>query len=1048
MPSSRRGGPPGPDQHLLFTALLARNCSHAAQLLLGSQAQQLSHEGPAGFSSLHAAVLGGCSGQLLALVAAGADLNGALGASASATSLLSEPPDSPAGQLAEFLDSRGGARLDWRRVGSALSQGNTPLAVAAGGSALGPLRKLLHSTLALDLAARDSSGRTLLAVAAASPAAASAVPLLHAAGAPLTSDALMEHVQGLSPAAVKALLACGSPTIDTSKPDLVVQGQHGFSCAIHRALNAADRLLQDLPDSRGGRAEARRVEARALHVVDTLAADFRPTVYEGVSARLLEGLGLPTEPCRLDPFDVHSNLPEWLVYNLYAHPARDTPLFFRSNDNNMSITLPAPGLAYIAVPTSTSLTAASPDPTFEEVGINSAGVALSSTETIFSSDSALAADPLNLESGVLEDNIASILLPQMMSARQGVELLGQYIQQLGSAEGFGIQFADANEAWYLESVAGHQWIAHRIPDDSFFVSANQGRLQEADLSDTDNVLSSPGLMEFAEEHGLFNSSDDKPFNTFVAFMRNSTEQPDDPIYNWPRVCALQNELGDAGWTAESCAASRGLQPAFVQPSSPLQLADVFEALRNHYQGTPNDAYELRDPKDKWRPVAVLRTAMAHVTRMRAPEEGLPDGLSAINYIAMSMPALAPFVPIYKGLPEEALPLEMTNATANPDPVSLFWRARRLQVLIMQNWPVLAPEAQAGIRQWEADVEERLRPEMERRYKKAVDDGDQEGADAELAEWTADVAASAGDLLDSLAEAAASKLGMNALPDLAQTQSMLFNTGRALLLVALLAAAAARATAVSAAMAQAIDAQDSAAVAAAVASDGVETSAQALLQALLDGKSAQAVSVVAQAAATEPRILDAFTEAIAQVIATDQKAAADAFFAVQRQQLAGGGLPSPTSPLASAVVRGIAKAIAQGNGSEVAEDVARFEGTPAVALVFVQALQQAICDSPDAAAPAISTAITSPDTTPAASGGAAKAVAQAWSACCAAAAQAVSKAAEQNMGAFPQAFAKALATVKPARVPECFTAAVPEAVSTVLAGAGAGGGQDGQQGGGR
>lgn len=98
---------------------------------------------------------------------------------------------------------------------------------------------------------------------------------------------------------------------------------------------------------------------------------------------------------------------------------------------------------------------------------------------------------------------------------------------------------------------------------------------------------------------------------FVAFMRNSTSEPDDPLYNWPRVCAIQNELSSAGWTPESCAASRGLQPAFMPPAQPLQPADIFEALRNHYQGTPQDAYELRDPKDKWRPVAVLRTAMAH-----------------------------------------------------------------------------------------------------------------------------------------------------------------------------------------------------------------------------------------------------------------------------------------------------------------------------------------------------------------------------------------------------------------------------------------------------
>ena len=93
---------------------------------------------------------------------------------------------------------------------------------------------------------------------------------------------------------------------------------------------------------------------------------------------------------------------------------------------------------------------------------------------------------------------------------------------------------------------------------------------------------------------------------------------------------------------------------------------------------------------------------------------------------------------------------------------------------MQNWPELAAEAQAAIRQWEADIEERQRPAMERRYTAAVEAGDQEGADAELAEWTAEVAASAGDLLDSLAEAAADKLGLNALPDAPETQSLLFN----------------------------------------------------------------------------------------------------------------------------------------------------------------------------------------------------------------------------------------------------------------------------------
>ena len=166
--------------------------------------------------------------------------------------------------------------------------------------------------------------------------------------------------------------------------------------------------------------------------------------------------------------------------------------------------------------------------------------------------------------------------------------------------------------------------------------------------------------------------------------------------------------------------------------------------------------------------------------MRSPEEGLPDGLSAINYIAMTMPALAPFVPIYKGLPGDALPPEMTNATSLPDALSLFWRARRLQALVMLDWPALAPGAQAAIRQWEADVEERQRPAMEARYQAALAAGDQAAADAELAEWTAEVAASAGDLLDGLAEAAAAQLGMNGVPGDGEMQRLLFNVTKAYL----------------------------------------------------------------------------------------------------------------------------------------------------------------------------------------------------------------------------------------------------------------------------
>lgn len=77
--------------------------------------------------------------------------------------------------------------------------------------------------------------------------------------------------------------------------------------------------------------------------------------------------------------------------------------------------------------------------------------------------------------------------------------------------------------------------------------------------------------------------------------------------------------------------------------------------------------------------------MHAVTVLRAPSADLPDGLSAITYVAMSTPKLSPFIPIYKGLPGDALPPELATRTPQrtPDRVSLFWRARRVQALVFQ-----------------------------------------------------------------------------------------------------------------------------------------------------------------------------------------------------------------------------------------------------------------------------------------------------------------------------------------------------------------------------
>ena len=69
-----------------------------------------------------------------------------------------------------------------------------------------------------------------------------------------------------------------------------------------------------------------------------------------------------------------------------------------------------------------------------------------------------------------------MLLPRIKSAKEGVKLLGEIVETKGAGEGFGVVFVDANELWYFETGTGHKWIASKIPQDEYFVTANQGRL--------------------------------------------------------------------------------------------------------------------------------------------------------------------------------------------------------------------------------------------------------------------------------------------------------------------------------------------------------------------------------------------------------------------------------------------------------------------------------------------------------------------------------------------------------------------------------------------
>lgn len=167
-------------------------------------------------------------------------------------------------------------------------------------------------------------------------------------------------------------------------------------------------------------------------------------------------------------------------------------------------------------------------------GFNTAGVGMSATESIYSNEKALKADPL-VNTGIGENSIFNITLPYIKTAKQGVQRVGALIEEHGVKEGFGIGFVDADELWYLETACGHRWMAAKIPDDVYFASGNQSRFREYDPKDQKNFLGSKDLIEFAGKHKLYNPKKEA-FDFHKAYAREIVL---DETYNYPRVCSIQ-----------------------------------------------------------------------------------------------------------------------------------------------------------------------------------------------------------------------------------------------------------------------------------------------------------------------------------------------------------------------------------------------------------------------------------------------------------------------------------------------------------------------------
>ena len=372
------------------------------------------------------------------------------------------------------------------------------------------------------------------------------------------------------------------------------------------------------------------------------------------------------------------------------------PRHYHSVISHLEIDLPDDPMRYTSVPD-----ALHNQGLWAAAGVNSANVAMSATETITTNERVLGADPLveptpaqghpgdedylaAVPGGIGEEDLVTIVLPYIHSAREGVQRLGSLLERYGTYEMNGIAFSDVDEIWWMETVGGHHWIAKRVPDDSYVTMPNQLGIDEFDLDDafgdqTDHLCSAD-LREFIADNYLDLSVESaSPFNPRDAFGSHSDS---DHVYNTPRAWYMQRFLNpyDEIWDgpdADHTPTSDNI-PWCRQPERLITVEDVKYLLSSHYQGTPYDPYGRtgdEHTKGLYRPIGINRNDQLSLIQLRPYQ---PESCRAIQWISYGSNAFNALVPFYANV--DRTPDYLANTTGRVSTDSLYWSDRLIAAL--------------------------------------------------------------------------------------------------------------------------------------------------------------------------------------------------------------------------------------------------------------------------------------------------------------------------------------------------------------------------------
>lgn len=339
----------------------------------------------------------------------------------------------------------------------------------------------------------------------------------------------------------------------------------------------------------------------------------------------------------------------------------DQPTYYTSVQSAFEMQLPENPLRYTATPD-----AMEGFGIWGESGINSENVAMTATETITTNSRVLGADPL-VEDGIGEEDMLTIVLPYIYSAREGVERLGAILEEYGTYESNGIAFSDADEIWYMETIGGHHWAAIRIPDDAYVIAPNRFNITHFDFA-SDDTLCSTGLKEFIEKHHL--NPDFEGTNLRHIFGSATVK---DTRYNNPRAWYIQKQFNPE---LEYEPTEQNL-PFICYANRKISVEDVKWALSSHFENTPYDPYGEGEAKDRelFRTIGLNRNQESHILQIR---NDVPTHIAGIHWLAFGPNTFNAMVPFYANVTDT--PACYRDTEEDFDITKMHWLSHTIALL--------------------------------------------------------------------------------------------------------------------------------------------------------------------------------------------------------------------------------------------------------------------------------------------------------------------------------------------------------------------------------